>query len=154
MDDFLKRPAYSRMPTRNRSFLDVPTFRRAMCYAMGDQWTRLAMTSYEFKAICDKYQRLDAAHGSQGTDVQGFGQPEPLILWQPFAYAVQKLADGDKYTIKLRGTMDEETRKLYEQSVKDAQAAEDEYAARSALDIGHTTTSNTAEAMEVRATLG
>jgi len=148
MDDFLKRPAYSRMPTRNRSFLDVPTFRRAMCYAMGDQWTRLAMTSYEFKAICDKYQRLDAAHGSQGTDVQGFGQPEPLILWQPFAYAVQKLADGDKYTIKLRGTMDEETRKLYEQSVKDAQAAEDEYAARSALDIGHTTTSNTAEAME------
>jgi len=147
MDDFLKRPAYSRMPTRNRAFLDVPTFRRAMCYAMGDQWTRLAMTSAEFKAVCDKYVRTDAAHGSQGTDVQGFGQPEPLILWQPFAYAVQKLADGGKYDIKLRGAMDEETRRLYEQSIADANAAEDEYAARSALDIGHTTTTNTAEAL-------
>ena len=36
MDDFLKRPAFSKMPTRNRAFLDVATFRRALCYAFGD----------------------------------------------------------------------------------------------------------------------
>ena len=32
MDDFLKRPAFSKMPTRNRAFLDIPTFRRCLCY--------------------------------------------------------------------------------------------------------------------------
>jgi hypothetical protein len=100
MDDFLKRPAYSRMPTRNRAFFDVSTFRRAICYAMGDQWTRLAMTTDEFKSICLKHLRTDAAHGSQSQDAQGFGQPEPLILWQPFANGIMQLADGDKYKIK------------------------------------------------------
>ena len=40
------------------------------------------------------------AHGSQQTDVQGFGQPEPLILWQKFAYAIMQLADGDRFKIK------------------------------------------------------
>jgi hypothetical protein len=37
MDDFLKRPRGSRMPVRNRAFLDVSTFKRALCYAFGDQ---------------------------------------------------------------------------------------------------------------------
>ena len=97
MDDFLKRPAYSRMPTRNRAFLDVQTFRRALCYAMGDQWTRLAMTSAEFKDLCNEFVRPDNTFydKDKGVDVQGFGQPEPLVLWLPFAYEVQKLADGD-----------------------------------------------------------
>lgn len=51
MDDFLKRPTYSRMPTRNRAFLQVPDFRRAICYAFGDQWTRLAMTTAEVRNL-------------------------------------------------------------------------------------------------------
>jgi len=130
MDDFLKRPAYSRMPTRNRAFLDVPTFRRAICYAMGDQWTRLAMTSNEFKALCQAHLRMDNTFydKDKGQDAQGFGQPEPLVLWLPFAYEVQKLADGGKYDIKLRGAMDAETQALYDKSVADAQKAEQEYA--------------------------
>jgi len=152
MDDFLKRPAYSRMPTRNRAFLDVSTFRRALCYAMGDQWTRLAMNTAEFKSILLKHLRMDAAHGSQGEDVQGFGQAEPLILWQPFAYEIQQMADGDKYKIKLRGEMDVERKALYDQQIADAKAAEAEYSAHAGLDIGSSQygvmTSNTLEATE------
>jgi len=149
MDDFLKRPQYSKMPTRNRSFLDVPTFRRAICYAMGDQWTRLAMTSPEFDSLVQKYVRMDAAAGSQKTDVQGFGQPEPLVLWQPFAYATQKLADGGKYDIQLRGKLSEEQQKLYEQAVADAKAADAKNAAESLYDVGgFMQTSNTTTALE------
>lgn len=154
MDDFLKRPAYSRMPTRNRAFLDVPTFRRALCYAMGDQWTRLAMTTAEFKQLCDEFVRADNTFydKDKGVDVQGFGQPEPLVLWLPFAYEVQKLADGGKYDLKLRGAMNAETKALYEKSQADAKAAEEEYASHADLDIGKAgtghLTSNTAEAME------
>ena len=138
MDDFLKRPAYSRMPTRNRAFLDVPTFRRALCYAMGDQWTRLAMTTAEFKQLCDEFVRADNTFydKDKGVDVQGFGQPEPLVLWLPFAYEVQKLADGGKYDPKLRGAMNAETKALYEKSQADAKAAEEEYASHADLDIG------------------
>lgn len=152
MDDFLKRPAHSRMPTRNRSFLQVPDFRRAVCYAFGDQWTRLAMTSAEFDALVKEYVRMDAAHGSQQTDVTGFGQPEPLVLWQPFAYAIQSMADGDgptPYKIPLRGTLSKEQQALYDQQLKDAKAAEAEYAAHAAQDIGFSETSNTAEARKV-----
>ncbi len=149
MDDFLKRPAYSRMPTRNRSFLDVPTFRRAICYAMGDQWTRLAMTSSEFDGLVKKFVRTDAAHGSQGTDVQGFGQPEPLLLWQPFAYGVQKLADGGKYDIQLRGKLNEEQQALYEQAQADVKAQEALIASESQFDVGgFMQTSNTTQALE------
>ena len=154
MDDFLKRPAYSRMPTRNRAFLDVQTFRRALCYAFGDQWTRLSMSTNEFNNICKEYVRADNTFydKDKGVDVQGFGQPEPLILWQPFAYEVQKLSDGGKYDIALRGAMSKEQQALYDQSVADAKAAEEEYAARSALDIGKAgtghLTSNTGEALE------
>jgi hypothetical protein len=55
--------------------LDVPTFRRAICYAMGDQWTRLAMTSAEFDALVKKHMRLDQGH-----------QVEALfdMLWQHY----------------------------------------------------------------------
>jgi len=147
MDDFLKRPAYSKMPRRNRAFLDLPTFKRALCSAFGDQWTRLSMSSAEFDAIVKQHMRTDAAHGSQKTDVQGFGMPEPLILWQPFAYAVQKKADGDKYAIKLRGALSNEQQALYDQQVKDSKAAEAEYAAHATHDAGgFKETSNTYEA--------
>jgi len=134
VDDFLKRPAYSRMPTRNRAFLDVPTFRRAICYAFGDQWTRLAMTSNEFKQICIKNLRNDAAAAS--TSSQSIGQPEPLVLWQPFAYSLMQMADGDKYKIKLRGELDAEKKALFEQQKLDAKAAEAEYAVGVGADVG------------------
>ena len=135
-----------------RSFLMVPDFRRAVCYAFGEQWTRLAMTTPEFNAIVKEYVRTDVAHGSQGSDVTGFGQPEPLVSWQPFAYRVQALADGDgpsPYKLKLRGTLSKEQQALYDQSVKDAKAAEAEFAARATQDVGFSETSNTREAMNV-----
>ena len=130
----------------------VPDFRRAVCYAFGEQWTRLAMTTPEFNAIVKEYVRTDVAHGSQGSDVTGFGQPEPLVSWQPFAYRVQALADGDgpsPYKLKLRGTLSKEQQALYDQSVKDAKAAEAEFAARGTQDVGFSETSNTREAMNV-----
>jgi Ca2+-binding EF-hand superfamily protein len=151
MDDFLKRPAYSRMPTRNRSFLTVPDFRRAICYALGDQWTRLAMTTAEFDKIVKQYVRMDVAHGSQQSDVTGFGQPEPLISWMPFAYEIQKLADGDgpsPYKLALRGALSKEQQALFDQAKKDAKAAEEGYAAHAGQDIGFSETSNTREALE------
>uniref|UniRef100_A0A7S2HI71 EF-hand domain-containing protein n=1 Tax=Haptolina brevifila TaxID=156173 RepID=A0A7S2HI71_9EUKA len=149
MDDFLKRPAYSKMPIRNRAFLDVPTFKRALCFAFGDQWTRLAMTSAEFKSLTDKHVKLDAAHGSQGVDVQGFGMPEPLVLWLPFAHGIQKKADGDKYTIQLRGTLSKENQAVYDKAIKDAKAAEAEFGKHDDHDIGFLETSNTFEAKAV-----
>jgi hypothetical protein len=94
MDDFLKRPRGSRMPVRNRAFLDVSDFRRALCYAMGDQWTGLSITSDEFESLYTPYIR-NAGHESFGIgNVQNFKHAEPLILWQQFARDVQKSADG------------------------------------------------------------
>ena len=46
--DFLKRPGFSRLPQRGFAFVDIPTFRRCLCYAFGEQWGILAMTSPEF----------------------------------------------------------------------------------------------------------
>uniref|UniRef100_A0A7S2MGS8 EF-hand domain-containing protein n=1 Tax=Haptolina brevifila TaxID=156173 RepID=A0A7S2MGS8_9EUKA len=99
MDDFIKRPRGSKMPTRNRAFLDVSTFRRALCYAMGDQWTGLNITSSEFEDLFRPYIRADANHESRLGNPQailypGVGQPEVLVLWQQFAQDVQLLADG------------------------------------------------------------
>ena len=107
MDDFLKRPRNSRMPVRNRAFLDTSTFKRALCYAFGDQWTGIAMTTAEFDELYKKYERKDA-HGlaaspqSQGGGYQGGGgygqgqgQAETLILWQSFAQDIQRYVDGD-----------------------------------------------------------
>jgi len=107
MDDFLKRPRNSRMPVRNRAFLDVSTFRRALCYAFGDQWLGLAISNAEFEALYMKYERKDnneyyantggggyQGGGQYGAGVQG-GQPESLILWQQFAQDLQYYTDGD-----------------------------------------------------------
>jgi len=109
MDDFLKRPRGSRMPIRNRAFLDVSTFRRALCYAFGDQWLGLNMSSDEFETIWKKYERKDASNQAEmlaaagrgkgyqgGSDYgAGQGQAESLILWQQFAQDVQRYTDGD-----------------------------------------------------------
>ena len=111
MDDFLKRPRGSRMPVRNRAFLNISDFRRALCYAFGDQWAGLALTTPEFEQIWKKYERKDVSHsaalargdgfgtgsGYQGGGGygQGQGQPESLIMWMSFAQDLQIHADGD-----------------------------------------------------------
>jgi hypothetical protein len=106
MDDFLKRPRNSRMPVRNRAFVDVSTFRRQLCYAFGDQWIGLALSNAEFEAIWKPYERKDnnehyantGGSGYQGGGQYGAGQggqPESLILWQQFAQDLQRYVDGD-----------------------------------------------------------
>jgi hypothetical protein len=103
----------------------------------------------EFDALVKKHMRLDAAHGSQGTDVQGFGQPEPLILWMPFAYAVQKMADGGKYDIQLRGKLSAEQQALYDKNQAAIKAFEAQTASDSRFDVGgFIQSSNTTAALE------
>lgn len=69
---------------RNYGFVDVPTFRRALCYAFGNQWIDLAMTSAELKEICAPYlsRKPNAA-----------GEPEAFVLLQKFTTDLQALAD-------------------------------------------------------------
>jgi len=69
---------------RNRGFVDVSTFRRSLCYAFGNQWIELAMTSREFEEICLPYRsRVPYSKG----------EPEAFIMWQKFASDLQTLAN-------------------------------------------------------------
>lgn len=74
---------------RNFGFVDIPTFRRSLCYAFGNQWIDLAMTSAELKEICAPYlsRKPNAA-----------GEPEAFVLWQKFTSDLQALADRKKPT--------------------------------------------------------
>jgi len=74
---------------RNYGFVDIPTFRRSLCYAFGNQWIDLAMTSAELKEICAPYlsRKPNAA-----------GEPEAFVLWQKFTTDLQALADRKKPT--------------------------------------------------------
>lgn len=94
MDDYMKRPRGSKMPVRNRAFMDVSDFRRALCYAMGDQWTGLAISAEEFTGLYKPYVRKDAGHESRLGNVQNFVHEQELILWMSFARDVQRQADG------------------------------------------------------------
>jgi len=69
---------------RNFGFVDIATFRRSLCYAFGNQWIDLAMTSAELKEICAPYlsRKPNAA-----------GEPEAFVLWQKFTTDLQALAD-------------------------------------------------------------
>ena len=40
---------------RNRGFVEISTFRRSLCYAFGNQWIDLAMSSKEFDEIVQPY---------------------------------------------------------------------------------------------------
>ena len=40
---------------RNYGFVDIPTFRRCLCYAFGEQWSSLGMTSAEFMETYSPY---------------------------------------------------------------------------------------------------
>ena len=55
MADFLKRPGFSRQPQRGHAFADIPTFRRCLCYAFGEQWSSLGMTTPEFLETYSPY---------------------------------------------------------------------------------------------------
>jgi hypothetical protein len=55
MHDFLVRPGFSRLPQRGHALVDIPTFRRCLCYAFGEQWSSLGMTSPEFLETYSPY---------------------------------------------------------------------------------------------------
>ena len=69
---------------RNYGFVDIPTFRRSLCYAFGNQWIDLAMTSEELKEISAPY--LNRKPNSRG-------EPEAFVMWQKFTTDLQTLAD-------------------------------------------------------------
>jgi len=69
---------------RNRGFVEVATFRRSLCYAFGNQWIELGMTSKEFDEICAPYlSRRPTATG----------EPEAYIMWQKFTNDMQEYAE-------------------------------------------------------------
>ena len=74
---------------RNYGFVDIPTFRRSLCYAFGNQWIDLAMTSAELKEICAPY--LTRKPNAKG-------EPEAFVLWQKFTTDLQALADKKRPT--------------------------------------------------------
>ena len=74
---------------RNFGFVDIPTFRRSLCYAFGNQWIDLAMTSAEMKEICAPY--LTRKPNAKG-------EPEAFVLWQKFTTDLQALADKKRPT--------------------------------------------------------
>jgi len=72
---------------RNRGFVEVSTFRRSLCYAFGNQWIELGMSSKEFKEIIAPYlsRRPDKP-----------GDPEAYVMWQKFTCDVQTYAEKRK----------------------------------------------------------
>lgn len=68
----------------NRGFVDISTFRRSLCYAFGERWYELSMTTPEFNEICAPY--ITRAP-------QKAGDPMAYVLWQKFTNDVQKMAD-------------------------------------------------------------
>jgi hypothetical protein len=80
MSTFLQRSAFSRMPQRGFSCIDVTTFRRAICYVFGDQWTALAMTHDELIEIYSPFILSPMADG------------EGRISWRTFAEDIMRAA--------------------------------------------------------------
>ena len=69
---------------RNAGLVDVETFRRALCYAFGNNWIELAMTSGEFDELCKPYLTRNPNKP---------GEPAGFVFWQKFATDLQTLAD-------------------------------------------------------------
>eukprot|EP00325_Prymnesiales_sp_UTEX-LB-985_P002331 CAMPEP_0174714130 /NCGR_PEP_ID=MMETSP1094-20130205/16720_1 /TAXON_ID=156173 /ORGANISM="Chrysochromulina brevifilum, Strain UTEX LB 985" /LENGTH=134 /DNA_ID=CAMNT_0015913421 /DNA_START=36 /DNA_END=440 /DNA_ORIENTATION=+ len=68
----------------NRGMVDINTFQRSLCYALGEQWNELSCTSAEFAELTQNYlTRVPKKRGD----------PIPMVLWQQFTVHVQKLAD-------------------------------------------------------------
>ena len=62
---------------------------RSLCYAFGNQWIDLAMSSKEFDEIVQPYLTRRPERP---------GEPEACVMWQRFANDVQALADTGKRT--------------------------------------------------------
>lgn len=69
---------------RNAGLVDVECFRRAICYAFGNNWTELAMTSAEFDEVVKPYLTRNPNKP---------GEPPGFVFWQKFATDLQTLAD-------------------------------------------------------------
>ena len=69
---------------KNQGKVDMDTFRRALCYAFGNVWIELAMTSAEFNQITKPYLTRTPNNP---------GEPEGFVAWQKFATDLQTLAD-------------------------------------------------------------
>lgn len=69
---------------RNAGIVDLDTFRRSLCYAFGNNWLELAMTSAEFNQITKPYLTRNPNNP---------GEPEGFVFWQKFATDLQTLAD-------------------------------------------------------------
>jgi len=74
---------------RNYGFVDVPTFRRSLCYAFGNQWIELAMTSAELDEVCAPY--LTRKPNARG-------EPAAFVMWQKFTNDMQALCETRKPT--------------------------------------------------------
>lgn len=87
---------------RNRGFVDVQTFRRSLCYAFGNQWIELGMSTAEFNEICEPYRsRLPHAKG----------EPDAFIMWQKFAADLQCLANTRRPSQNFLAKLEEVERK-------------------------------------------
>jgi Ca2+-binding EF-hand superfamily protein len=69
---------------RNAGVVDIDTFRRALCYAFGNHWTELQMTSDEFDEVTKPYITRNPNRP---------GDPPGFIFWQKFSTDLQTLAD-------------------------------------------------------------
>ena len=78
--DALKRNAHSKFGPQRGSLIDT-TFRRCLCYAFGEQWTNLAMTTPEFVA---SYSPYIAREQSENGDA--------LVNWKAFSTDLSKHA--------------------------------------------------------------
>jgi len=85
MMDFLQRPGFSRLPARGHALVDIPTFRRCLCYAFGEQWSSLAMTSPEF---LETYSTYIVREQTESGDA--------LVSWKAFCTDIMKTAGVDK----------------------------------------------------------
>ena len=78
---FLQRSPFSKFNQRGLAAIDVPTFRRCLCYTFGEQWTALAMTSPELAEVYSPY--ILTAENMDGS---------VLINWVSFAADVTRAA--------------------------------------------------------------
>ena len=85
MMDFLKRPGFSRLPQRGFAMVDIPTFRRCLCYAFGEQWSSLAMTTPEFLETYSPYIVREQTESG-----------DALVSWKAFCTDILKFAGVDK----------------------------------------------------------
>ena len=69
---------------RNAGVVDIDTFSRALCYAFGNHWTELGLTSAEFQKIVKPYLTRTPNNP---------GEPSGFVFWQKFATDLQTYAD-------------------------------------------------------------